>query len=167
MRIAFLKVAMIVMLPLWVSVGCRKAPEPSRDISPGDKWLNMSAGERTQAVSGFIDGYNLGTFQACGLLSNVFEVRHSQEMNKEEIQSNLNDAQLCRRKAGMYSRSNHGDGSPVTYATYVSVISDFYQQYPSQRNVPPFLLLMNMQDGFDSTVEQLHDSAGKSILRHH
>jgi hypothetical protein len=160
MRKTSVKVVIFMMLPLWIGLGCRKAPEPSRDISPGEKWLSMSTEERTQAISGFIDGYNLGTFQACGLLSNVFEIRHSQEMNEEEIRSKLNDAQLCQRKAGMYSRSDQD-------AAYVNVISSFYQQYPSQRNVPPFLLLMNLQDGFDSTVEQLHDSAGKSILRHH
>jgi hypothetical protein len=156
-----MKISMIVMiLPLWVGIGCRKVPEPTHDMSPGEQWLNMSSGERTQAVSGFVAGYNLGTFQACGLLANVFEIGHTQEMNEEEIQSKLSDAQLCQRKAGMYSRSDQD-------AAYVNVISTFYQRYPSQRNVPPFLLMMNMQDGFDSTVEQLHDSAGKSILRHH
>ena len=160
MRTAAMKISMILMMLLLFGIGCRKVPEPTHDMSPGEQWLKMSSRERAQAVSGFVAGYNLGTFQACGLLANVFEIHHSQEMNEEEIQSNLNDAQLCQRKAGMYSRSDQD-------AAYVDVISTLYQRYPSQRDVPPFLLMMNMQDGFDSTVEQLHDSAGKSILRHH
>jgi hypothetical protein len=168
MRTVILKVAtLMILLSLWVGLGCKRSSKPSHNISPGEMWLNMSIGERTQATAGFVDGYNLGTSQACGLLANVFEIRHSQQMNEEEIRSNLTDAQLCQRKAGMYSRINHDAASPDKYAAYVNVITKFYQEYSSQRDVPPFLLLLNMQDGFDSTVEQLHDSAGKSILRHH
>lgn len=168
MRTTLVKIAMIVMLPLWSGFGCKKAHEPSHGITPGEEWLNMSVEERTQAAGGFIDGYNMGVYQACGLLYGKFQINHNKELLEEEKLSNMDDVGLCKQKAGTYSRiDHHADTVEKKISTYVDLMTSFYQRYPSERYVPPFLLLVNMQDGFDSTVEQLHDSASKSILRHH
>jgi len=167
MRTVFVKVAIFAMLPLWLGLGCKKSPMPSQDVISGEVWLNMNIEERTQAVAGYIDGHGMGAFQACSLLTNVFEVNHTKEILEEEKRSNLTDAQLCMRKAGEYSRINRNTAFLDKYATYVNVITDFYQRYPSERYVPPFLLLLNMQDGFDTTVEQLHDSVKNPLLRRH
>lgn len=167
MRTVLLKVAIVAMLPFWLGLGCKKSPSPSQDAISGEVWLNMNMEERTQAVAGYIDGYGMGAFQACSLLANVFEFNHTKKVLEEEKRSNLTDAQLCVQKTGEYSRINHNAAFVNKYAIYVNVITDFYQRYPSERNVPPFLLLLNMQDGFDTTVEQLHDSVKNPLLRHH
>jgi hypothetical protein len=111
--------------------GALRFPE-SRSYSPGKVWLGWSSAERTGFVRGFIIGENDGFRRACAI-SQASELR----------QATGDDP--CLKEQHLF----HKD---LPY--YEKFVTDFYNEYSTDRDVPVRVLVVSADDKTPAQVHQ-------------
>lgn len=106
----------------------------SRSYSPGTMWLEWSASERTGFIRGFIVGHEDGYRQACTVA----------ESGKQPA-SATTGFDPCLEKRHLFRQD---------VSHYKHYITDFYKQYPEDRDVPVRILLMQADQKTPKEVHQ-------------
>jgi hypothetical protein len=127
-----------LVLPVYGQAGPLRFPE-SRSYSPGKVWLGWSPAERTGFVRGFIIGHGDGYQSGCrSAETNSTRSR----MAANQFDPCLQQRHLFRKQAGFYEQ----------------FITDFYNRYAMDRDVPVRVLLLQADE---KTPDEVHDWLAK------
>jgi hypothetical protein len=127
-----------LLLPAYGQVGRLRFPE-SRSYSPGQVWLGWSSAERTGFVRGFIMGHGDGYQSGC----------RAAETNSTESKMAANEFDPCLQQRHLFRKE-----API----YEHFITDFYNRYPMDRDVPVRVLLVQADE---KTPDQVHQWLAK------
>jgi hypothetical protein len=103
-----------------------RIPE-SRSYSPGRDWLDWSAAERTGFIKGFIVGHGDGYQSGC-----------------RAVESDDTGSGSSKSQTGGCLQQQHLFRKDVPF--YEQFITDFYNRYSMDRDVPVRVLLLQLDD---------------------
>jgi hypothetical protein len=146
---------LVLLFSTLLIAACSRSAGTAVENTPGCRWLQMSSTERAELVGAFMDGYQLASIQACGLLEGVFKVDNVQLLEQAR-HLDLTPSELCRKEAGEFSRVRPSSDGSRRYEAYINEITAFYQHHPDHKYVSPDALLVKLKDGEDSTAEELY-----------
>ena len=122
-----------LILPAHGQAGTLRFPE-SRSYSPGQIWLGWTSAERTGFVKGFIMGHSEGYQSGC----RTAETRSTQSRKAE------NQLDPCLQQRHLF---------PKKVAFYEQFITEFYNRYSTDRDVPTRVLLLQADE---MTPDEVH-----------
>jgi hypothetical protein len=123
-----------LVLPAYGQAGSLRFPE-SRSYSPGKVWLGWNSNERTGFVRGFIVGHGEGYQSGC----------RGAETNSTDSKASDNEFDPCLQQRHLFRRE-------VPF--YEQFITDFYNRYSMDRDVPVRVLLLQADEKTPSEVHQ-------------
>ncbi len=114
----------------------------ARTSKDGEIWLGWDVGRRTGYVDGYINGNRDGHNAGCHAAFHIF-------LPKEGIISQpTNVISRCFAEEVHFTKGQAPD--------YISEITKFYEQYPSDRDAPLNYVLELISDRERKTAEQMH-----------
>ena len=127
----------LFVFPAYAQEGELRFPE-SRSYSPGKVWLEWTSAERMGFVKGFIVGHSEGYQSACRVA----------EANNVVSKKTDSEFDPCLQKRHLFRRE------PPSYEQFVT---DFYNRYPMDRDVPLRILLLQADEKSPEEVHQWLD----------
>src|SRR5215469_314897 len=112
----------------------------TRTVLDADLWSSMDHSERSSFLKGYMAGYQWGRKSGCVDAEAIVHKR------KEDH----GEADLWPECFGKGSRF----GNSLAY--YEKAVTDFYSQYPGDRDIPLSVLLDKLSDSEHMTLEQIH-----------
>jgi hypothetical protein len=129
-----------MLLPAYGQAGPLRFPE-SRSYFPGKVWLGWSSAERTGFVRGFIIGHGDGYQSGC----------RAAETNGTAPKTAENEFDTCLQQRHLFRKE-----APF----YEHFITDFYDRYPMDRDVPVRVLLLQADQ---KTPQEVHEWLAKKV----
>jgi hypothetical protein len=130
-------------------------------ISRGEQWLSWSAKEKIAYVSGFLDGYLIGTYHLCDGADKLFQVRDPHSVPAKTVPGAEASA-VCFATRNDYSKE-YSTGV-VDFSPYVDIVTEFYTKHPDYDAVPFPELMLSLGDGKCNSADQLYQKALKGEL---
>jgi hypothetical protein len=123
-----------VVVPAYGQAGSLRFPE-SRSFSPGKTWLEWTPAERTGFVKGFIIGHGEGYQSGCRVA----------ETNSIGSRRAGNESKPCLQQRHLFRKEA---------LFYEQFITDFYDRYSMDRDVPVRVLLLQADEKTPAGVHQ-------------
>jgi hypothetical protein len=123
-----------VASPVYGQASPLRFPE-SRSYSPGKVWLGWSPLERTGFVRGFILGHSDGYQSGC----------REAEIDSTDSRAAGNGLDPCLQQRHLFRKEAR---------FYEHFVTDFYNRYPADRDVPTRVLLLQADDKTPDEVHQ-------------
>jgi len=130
-------------------------------ISRGGQWLSWTQKEKITYVSGFLDGYLIGTYHLCDAADKLFKVRDPRSVTGKAIPGAEASA-LCFASRNDYSKE-YSTGV-MDFSPYVGIITEFYTKHSDYDAVPFAELMLFLGDGKCGSAEDLYQQALKGEL---
>lgn len=128
---------LFLFFPAYAQEGHLRFPE-SRSYSPGKIWLEWTSAERSGFVKGFILGHGEGYDNACKVA----------EANSVASKKTDSEFDPCLQQRHLFGRK------PSFYEQF---ITDYYNRYPTDRDVPVRVLLLQADQTTPDGVHQWLD----------
>jgi hypothetical protein len=130
-------------------------------ISRGGQWLSWSAKEKITYVSGFLDGYLIGTYHLCDSADRLFQVRDPHVVPAKTVPGAEASA-VCFATRNDYSKEYVTGG--MDFSPYIDIVTEFYTKHPDYDAVPFPELMLSLGDGQCNSADQLYQKALKGEL---
>ncbi len=135
---------MLCVITLWVLIlGVSHASAADRNTE-GDAWLRMSPDARSVFLMAYTGGLSRGFAEGCLAYDRIAKPKNY-DVHKAPLGK-------CLNRGPGFSRS-------VDY--YVKQVTDFYESFPADRNVPFEEVLKKLSDSENMTPSQMHEWSEK------
>jgi hypothetical protein len=121
-----------------------------RPARTGGDWLSWTQQTRNDFVEAYLAGYVEGKSGACEAAAEIFGGGKTVSDPRDD------PSQRCIRQAKSYSKD---------VLDYVSVITDFYTNYPQFRKIPDLYLMMILRDDEYTTSDGIYRRAQRGEIR--
>jgi hypothetical protein len=146
---------LIAAFTVLMFVGASAQVRPGQ-AGPGGQWLSWSPKDRTTRVTGFLDGYLIGTHHLCEAADDLFKVRDP-HLIPPHPDSHAEASILCLASRNDDSKEYSSAG--VDFAPYADIVTEFYTKHPDYGAVPFADLMLFLGDGKCDNADQLYQKA--------
>lgn len=150
MSVATKSLLLTTVLALLAVLGAAAQNSPSPSNGRGEEWLSWTSAQRVLFVGAYLQGYQMGTLDACAAAAELFE------SGKKITDLNQDPDRRCVRHAKRYS---------LRAADYARVITAFYHKHPEYRRIPIDYFMILFTDRRYQTLGGIEQGIQKGDVR--